>query len=320
MGLEDFLPHRRAALLWRYAPELDYDGVDDLVRRRAGGTCERRWPAPIKAGQQAAVLGDDSRYHLLVNGFPACGGKPRAEDPVDVVRHKQWCYWWTDGVRYRIRAPSDALSERERDLIRGQTGERVASWLVRLTDVVEIPGLVPARSRCLDDLTWRSPWPGYQGGDNALGRLRARLVRRFGPLCCTCGEQWGTHVDHDHFTGRVRGLLCGGCNSHVDGCPHASGCVFGDYLNDPPAARLDLRYPRSPRAERDPDGRVAQKIAALGFDPLYRGVKDEQRRAPHLPAPPHSGGDLSVWVDVSLFENTSDSVNLEVQPQKGAPE
>jgi hypothetical protein len=300
MRLEDLLPHRREALLWRYAPELDYDGVDALVRRRAATTCEFRWAAPVVAGQRAAVLGDDDRYHLLLNGFPSCGGKPRADDPVDVVRHKQWCYWWTDGVRYRIQAPADARSP-DGDVIQGEAGERVASWLVRLTDVVEVPGLVPVRQRCLDDLTWRSPWPGYQGGSNPLGRLRARLVRAFGPMCGTCAEQWGTHVDHDHFTGRVRGLLCGRCNTQVDACPHASGCAFGDYLNDPPAARLNLRYPKSPSAERDPESRVAQKIVALGADPLYRGVKHEQRHAPHLPAPQHSGVDLSGWSDVSLF-------------------
>lgn len=300
MGVEELLAHRRAALLWRYAPELDQAGVDQLVVSQAGRPCRYRWASPVKAGHRAAVLGDDGRYHLLWNGFPSCGGKPRADDPVDLVRHKQWCYWWTDGVRYRLRAPSDARGP-DRDVVDGETGERVASWLVRLTDTVEVPGLVPVRHRCLDDLTWRSPWPGYQGGDNALGRLRARLVRLFGPLCSTCGEQWGTHVDHDHFTGRVRGLLCSGCNTHVDRCPHGSGCAFGDYLNHPPATGLNLRYPKFARAESDPESRVAQKIAALGFDPLHRGLKDEQRRAPHLPAPPHSDVTVSTWIDSALF-------------------
>ena len=300
MGLEDLLPHRRAALLWRYAPELDAAGVAELVVRAAATPCRSRWGAPVAVGQQTAVLGGDGRFHLLVNGFPSCGGKPRADDPVDLIRHKQWCYWWTDGERYRVGAPAEARGP-DHDLIGGAAGERVASWLVRLTDVVEVPALVPVRRRCLDDMARRSPWPGYQGGDNPLGRLRARLVRRFGPLCSTCGEQWGTYVDHDHFTGVVRGLLCTGCNSHIDRCPHASGCAFADYLNQPPAARLGLRYPRSPRAEPDPDGRVALKVAALGFDPRYRGVKEEQRRRPHLPPPAHSGTEVAAWVDESLF-------------------
>lgn len=207
---------------------------------------------------------------------------------------------WGDGHRYRIQAPAGARGP-EHELVRGAAGERVAGWLVRLTDTVAGPGLVPVRKRCPDDTNWHSHWPGYPGANTPTGRLRARLVRAFGPACSTCREQWGTHVDHDHFSGRVRGLLCGGCNSYVDECPHGSGCAYADYLNDPPAARLDLRYPRSAARVRDLDDRVARRIAALGFDPLYRGARDEGRRARHLPTPEHSGVDLSGWVDVGLF-------------------
>jgi hypothetical protein len=316
VGLDDLLPHRRAALLWRFAPELDYAAVDALVRDSAATPCEQRWVLAGEVGQQVAVLGDDGRYHLLRNGMALCGGRPRADDGVDVVRHKQWCHWWTDGSRYRIQAPADARGP-EGDLVVGQAVERVASWVVTLTDRVEIPGLVPVRARCVDDLNVRVRWPGYRGSNNALGRLRSRLVREFGAKCSTCRQHWGTHVDHDHFTGRVRGLLCAGCNSHVDACPHASGCPFADYLNHPPAARLDLRYPRSPRIRPEPsdsgdqdadqstdqraDERTDLKIAAFGFDPRYRGVKDEQRRAPHLPAPEHSAAMPSGWLETPLF-------------------
>src|SRR5690348_15137635 len=43
VGLDDLLPHRRAALLWRFAPELDYAAVDALVRDSAATPCEQRW-------------------------------------------------------------------------------------------------------------------------------------------------------------------------------------------------------------------------------------------------------------------------------------
>jgi|SRR6266702_2133022 len=48
-----------------------------------------------------------------------------------------------------------------------------------------------------------------------------RLIKRQGNRCAVCrtdrpggrGERW--HIDHDHVTGQVRGLLCGRCNSAI---------------------------------------------------------------------------------------------------------
>lgn len=67
----------------------------------------------------------------------------------------------------------------------------------------------------------------------------------------------------DHFTGLVRGLLCRNCNSRVDWCVHVSGCPWADYLNNPPAAHLQLIVPnrRLSAGERD-------RIDYLGFNPF----------------------------------------------------
>jgi hypothetical protein len=38
------------------------------------------------------------------------------------------------------------------------------------------------------------------------------LVRQQGGVCAICGRPDPEHVDHDHVTGEVRGILCFNCN------------------------------------------------------------------------------------------------------------
>lgn len=63
-----------------------------------------------------------------------------------------------------------------------------------------------------------------------------RLLDKQGGGCAICGtKDWGKRnrpcVDHDHATGRVRGLLCINCNTGI-----------GMFDDDPDRMRLAIRY------------------------------------------------------------------------------
>jgi hypothetical protein len=112
----------------------------------------------------------------------------------------------------------------------------------------------------------RAVWPAFlnpTGARSRRGRLRARLVAELGPLCHACRQAPALAIDHDHFTGLVRGLLCRNCNAAVDRCPHVRGCRWAEYLNNPPAAHLRLSVPNRPLSAGD-----RRRIEYLGFNPF----------------------------------------------------
>ncbi|MFE9750244.1 endonuclease domain-containing protein [Saccharothrix saharensis] len=273
MELEDLPEHRREAMLWRHALELDYDGVADLVR-----SAERRWclsgldvepgPDPVLK----AVLGDDGLHHLRVDDRHICAQVRRRADPSDVLRHACTYYWWADSAGRIVSGPKGSSPDGLRG---GRVRSRVSTvrWVVRLTDTVTEPELVPYLLRCYKHYDW----PPLRTTRNGLSRVRGLLIAEFGDRCQTCGRR-GEVVDHDHFTGLVRGWLCKFCNHIVDDCPHPAGCPFAEYLNNPPATWLRLRHPKAGHDYRK-SGSLA-RIELLGFDPFVRPTRPTRRQAP----------------------------------------
>jgi hypothetical protein len=85
--------------------------------------------------------------------------------------------------------------------------------------------------------------------DLLVEKIHQQSPRGIYPRCSAggraCHGALGVFVDHDPESMFVRGLVCRHCNTHLEECPHSKGCVWGDYLNHPPAAPLSLRYPRA---------------------------------------------------------------------------
>lgn len=65
-----------------------------------------------------------------------------------------------------------------------------------------------------------------------------RMLSQQGNACAVCRGAWrgwsgrdAPHIDHDHATGRVRGLLCGSCNT-----------ALGRFGDDPARLRRAADY------------------------------------------------------------------------------
>jgi len=80
----------------------------------------------------------------------------------------------------------------------------------------------------------RGPWRRW----NAYGITQAEygtMLERQGGLCAICtipmSPGKGTHVDHDHITDQVRGLLCSSCNHSLGHLESMDSTTVGEYLN-----------------------------------------------------------------------------------------
>jgi hypothetical protein len=144
--------------------------------------------------------------------------------------NRKECLWFVDARGYRL-LPNLAEDP--------TTHRRWKRWKITLLDTTADPIDVPRRARCPLPET-RDLWPAPVDPTTRLGRIRRLLLDALGPRCHACDRRPGQIIDHDHLSGLVRGLVCRHCNTALERCVHVSGCLWGDYLNNPPAWPLTI--------------------------------------------------------------------------------
>ena len=107
-------------------------------------------------------------------------------------------------------------------------------------------------------------------------------------ICAICGSENGSHIDHDHDTTVVRGMLCNGCNSGLG--------FFADnpdffraaaaYLEEPPLSGNGWFSGRGAYADGEGEWRKTRKPRA------HSGIKSSKRtaRCEKCSAPIYPGG------------------------------
>jgi hypothetical protein len=189
--LADLSDSRQKRWMWGWLPRWSREDISEYVvtLAQAKTPCYSMWsldsrrPAP-RRGIPLARLGDDGLYHLVSDAGLWCGSIRRTSAIGPDMKHVLASYervpkWWGDGRR----------------------GE----WPVTLTNVTRGPELVPYGLRC--PLPPRfGTWAAYSGGKSPEMRIRSLLIEASGRACEICGVAPGVFVDHDHFSGMVRGL------------------------------------------------------------------------------------------------------------------
>lgn len=252
--VEALSPARQANLLWRVAGSSSWKLC--LTERPCRPRPRRASSRLVERSYEEAVLGSDGLFHL-------------------VRGNSEWflCASTRTGRAVKGRHPHEAYEWAvTQTQLNADTRLRRSDWETVRWSVDALPrsGFVDVFSVLSEYRCPGGDWPPslrYTGRRTGLVMARRRVIDELGPDCSLCGDRWAQVLDHDHFTGMIRGYLCIDCNHRVDYCMHPSGCGYAEYLNGPPAAGLLLHHPehrqrlKQQRYERRRDAYQAVRVA-----------------------------------------------------------
>lgn len=105
---------------------------------------------------------------------------------------------------------------------------------------------VKLKSARVRNKRWREKHPGSRALSSRRFHLKsygltleqhASMLAEQGGLCAICrcppaDEKKPLHIDHDHKTGKVRALLCSGCNTRVAAHEHPLSLATRQYIKE----------------------------------------------------------------------------------------
>lgn len=202
---------------------------------------------PVRRRRDVArFVASDPDYDLVLRIISRCKHRPARFDAAALDGARLG----NDGL-YHLAAGDSPICNDGRSMRQHRKSDRASTMRISLEGAVREPASIPTGERCPESAQY---WPTFLSAKNdPVSRARRVLTDQYGSACMICGA-YAVFIDHNHETELVRGHLCRWCNSRIDFCVHLKGCRYAEYLNNPPAAHLELPYPN--RKERRADASI----------------------------------------------------------------
>lgn len=173
-------------------------------------------------------------------------------------------------VRHRVYRDAKRVAPRIRVTNAEPPSARTRKWCPRCAQEKSVEDFGANRSTADGRTAYCRPCHNETGRVNRIERNGStrdyHLRRRYGltsadvdalvvqqdGLCAICARRAPEHVDHDHVSGAVRGVLCSGCNQGL-----------GNFRDDTDALRRAIDYLETPTWQRTLACTAASRLTSL---------------------------------------------------------